>query len=147
MKRILHLVRDFSPPSQTFVYNLIVSLEESGNSANQVAYYRRRVLADERPFSPACFAGIDRSAVGRIKRILQLRTAGRARADALKRVIETALPDLIHCHFAWSAWHYLYDYARIFGLNRPIVITVHGTDVLRSLTKSDDCRRKLHALH
>ena len=150
---ILHVVKDFSTPSQTFIYNLVAALEECGSTKNTVGFYRTRLLEQERPFPRTVFIGAGKDWMGRARRAVKFKTKELEQAQNIHRIIIQEEPEVIHCHFAWSLWDCLWNYCRYFELKTPVLVSVHGTDILRSLAKSPETARKIiemsktHALH
>ena len=49
-------------------------------------------------------------------------------------------PDVIHAHFAWSVWDHLLKPYALLKSPLPVIVSTHGTDVLRSLKASPERR-------
>jgi glycosyltransferase involved in cell wall biosynthesis len=146
--KILHIVKDFSAPTQTFIYDLISALEAEHSTRNSVAFYRKRFLEKERPFDKVCFIGPRKDLSGRLRHWLVYgNSTEREQSAHLKKIIGQEPPDLIHGHFAWTAWSCLAHYAKREKLDVPVIVSVHGTDILSSLRHSEGARRRLHRFY
>ena len=55
--KILHYIRTFSIPSETFIYNLICGLEEAG--LDNTILTQERILEQERPFEKVIVGSMD----------------------------------------------------------------------------------------
>lgn len=132
--RVIHLVKDFSPSSQTFVYDLVRDLQKEDGLLVGVACYKRHLNQVERPFDPVF--DLNRTQPFLANQIGELRARLRGlklREERFIQLLEEFLPDVIHCHFAWSVWDLLLKpYDRLKD-PIPVVVSTHGTDVLRSL--------------
>ncbi|MEN8667924.1 MAG: glycosyltransferase [Ketobacter sp.] len=131
---ILHVVRDFSPLSQTFVYDLICNLSQSETLSPKVLYYRNRMLEQERPLDNvhSCKL-VEEESILRLERLwLKLRNRS-WRALAFSRYIEKENVDLIHCHFAWCLWECFERFDQASVLKRPMLVSVHGTDISKKM--------------
>jgi len=131
---VLHIVRDFSPLSQTFIYDLIRNLDKTDSLSSQVLFYRNRMLVEERPLNQVFSCKqVEEESISRLKRgWLKLR--GKSwRAVAFSRYIEHQEFELVHCHFAWCLWECFERFSQpaVFGL--PMLVSVHGTDISRKL--------------
>ncbi len=143
--RILHLIKDFSPPSQTFIYDLINSLENSSSdSLHIVGFYRKRVLAGERNCREVVSVSKRRDILGRLMRFLYFK--GNAQQEVsgnLHKLINKLNPQLIHAHFAWTVWDLLIPYSQYYPLETPVLVSIHGTDLLKTAKQSDKKRTSL----
>jgi glycosyltransferase involved in cell wall biosynthesis len=118
-RRVLHFSNAFSVPSETFTYDVITGLEESEKLDNYVMCFDRQ-LVSERPY----------------EKTIELR--GSVRDDLehfephamakIEYVLSRIDPDLVHCHFGWVGIPLALYLARE-KRERPLVITMHGTDV------------------
>jgi glycosyltransferase involved in cell wall biosynthesis len=143
--RILHLVKDFSPPSQTFIYDLIHSLEKnSSDSLHVVGYYRKRLLAEQRRCREVISLTKRRDILGRMMSLLHFKgNVSRERSSYLSKLIQKFNPQVIHAHFAWTVWDLLIPYTQFHHLDIPVLVSVHGTDLLKTAKQSEEKRQSL----
>jgi|GEM_PF-1603461 len=131
--KILHITKDFSVPSQTFIYDLVTGLESCEGIQNTVVFYRKRFLVDERPFEQVRFIGKRPGRTGRIKRRLLYKNSTEYEiSKTIQNALKEEQPDVIHCHFAWTIWDCLRHFTERQTLDIPVIISVHGTDILHS---------------
>ena len=117
--RVLHFTNAFSVPSETFTYDVITGLERFDAVDNYVSFFKRDLL-QERPFAKAIqMHGFARP---------QLDAATSEFVAAFGALIERVRPRLIHGHFGWVGVP-LIRVLKQLGLDIPLVITMHGTDV------------------
>ncbi len=132
--KILHLVKSFSPTSQTFVYDLLVALRTRGGIEQSIVAAReenRRM----RPFSPVTVipafdlvAGLvgrgrlHRRGVSLVMPIYRL---------VFQRTVARFAPDVIHCHFGWAAVA-LHRLGGNWARSYRVVVGFHGTDITSS---------------
>lgn len=117
--RVLHFSSAFSLPSETFTYDVITGLERREWLDNHVMFFTRE-LPRERPFGKAIqLHGCSRS---------ELEAGEPLVAERIERVLEVLRPDLVHCHFGWVGIPLVLSLLKR-GDTRPVVITMHGTDV------------------
>jgi len=145
VERILHVVKNFSPPSQTFIYDLVSRLERPEFAQEQVvAYYGRRFLKEARPFGKVVSIAKHRGFYGRFTRLIRFGgSVERERSAHLAQLIDRYNPQVIHAHFAWSLWDVVIPCALKHELNTPVLVSVHGTDILMSAKGSAAKRRAL----
>jgi L-malate glycosyltransferase len=118
-QRVLHFSNAFSVPSETFTYDVITGLEEYDTLDNYVMCFDRQ-LANERPFEKTV------ELKGSLRDDLE---AFEPRAMAkIEYVLARIDPQLVHCHFGWVGIPLALYFARQ-KRERPLVITMHGTDV------------------
>ncbi len=134
-KKILHWTRNFSSPSETFIYNLIYKLQEIDKYENYV-FAHRRLLKKERKIknyigTPIIIRVIDLI----IKKSLSLLKIACFISSFeelyIKSIVFKRKYDLIHCHFGWAAYSY-YKYVTEKRKNWPVLISMHGTDVMKN---------------
>ena len=144
---VLHLVKDFSPPSQTFIYDLIVLLNKNPSDSfhsHIVGYYRKRLLAEERKYPGIISLAKRRDFLGRLSNFIRFGgNAKREIVNNLNKSIERLNPQIIHAHFAWTVWDLLIPYSQIHRLEIPVLISVHGTDILKTARQSSAKRLSL----
>lgn len=142
---VLHLVKDFSPPSQTFIYDLVHSLEENSSSPlHVVGYYRKRLLADQRRCREVVSLAKRRDILGRIVRLFRFSgDASKEISSNLHVLIQNLNPQVIHAHFAWTVWDLLIPYSQFYHLEIPILVSIHGTDLLKTAKQSEAKRVSL----
>jgi glycosyltransferase involved in cell wall biosynthesis len=142
---VLHLVKDFSPPSQTFIYDLVHSLEkDSPSPLHVVGYYRKRLLADQRRCREVVSVAKRRDVLGRIVRLFRFSgNASKEISSNLNGLIKNLNPQIIHAHFAWTVWDLLIPYSQFYHLEIPVLISIHGTDLLKTAKQSETKRLSL----
>jgi glycosyltransferase involved in cell wall biosynthesis len=143
--RLIHFVRKFSPLSETFVYDLVVSAAScEGIESRLVAY--RRFLQDERPFEPVVLVPrLDKPTELLIKIRKKFHLPGQKdrRVERIRRAQHLFDDcDLIHAHFGVSA----YDLLK--GIDDPslpgkLVVSLHGTDTAQYLAQKKEYRKVL----
>jgi glycosyltransferase involved in cell wall biosynthesis len=117
--KILHFSNAFSVPSETFTYDVITGLEDYPDLDNYVMCFDRQ-LVRERPFSKVIelYGGTRADLEAFAPRAL----------DKIERVLARLDPEIVHCHFGWVGVPLVMWLAQR-GRQRPVVITMHGTDV------------------
>ncbi|WP_456267428.1 glycosyltransferase family 4 protein [Kushneria sp. AK178] len=130
--KVLHLVSDFSNSSETFIYDLIVDMEEMGVDNHVVT--NRHINRVERPFSKVISFNIDRRNI--FEKILK---RGRRKLfndyhvfekKKLQKVIAEVRPDVLHSHFNYF-FENIHD-AIQEGFRGRVIISTHGIDVVNN---------------
>jgi glycosyltransferase involved in cell wall biosynthesis len=129
--KVLHVVKEFSAPSETFVYDLVGRLGREPSDTHAVLA-SRRAGRRERPFSPVfrlplyetCLIDANSRPFKRLA-IHAIRTAN---AALLRLLLGYLKPDVIHCHFGWSGVAIFRLLNRNLGAVR-LLVSLHGTDV------------------
>ncbi len=123
--RILHFVSLFSSPSETFIYDLILRMEQDQTKKN-IVLCDKRVLADIRPYA-SCIE-VDWEATPPI-----------IREWLYWYIFNTIHPNVIIAHFALNGWK-LYQRMASFDKKFPMINMMHGIDVF-SMSEKDDYRQ------
>jgi len=121
--KILRYIKEFSLTSQTFIYDLIIHLEEEGIDNDILC--GKRLLEKERYFKKTkTYKKPD------IIRIIVNIITGKPKywQQNIDDYIEKITPDIIQAHFSWG----------LLGLlnlsnkhkNFPLIVSCHGTDIL-----------------
>ncbi len=113
-RTILHFITVFSAPSETFVYDLLLRLEEKTEFDNFVLY-EHELLPESRPFAKKY-------------RVPWEGMEPEIRDTLYRYLIEGLSPDLIIGHFALNSWK-IAERIRPLGLSVPILSMTHGIDV------------------
>ncbi|APG25500.1 glycosyltransferase family 4 protein [Syntrophotalea acetylenica] len=130
--RVLHYVKQFSPLSETFVYNQIIDLQ-SGGIENFVVTHKR-VNAEGRPFAPVFELSEKKSFFYReMQRFLRKHGYYKyaLSTKVWKEILQKFAPDVIHCHFGKSGF-YVSSILDKLKIDLPLLIAFHGTDVLKT---------------
>ncbi len=137
--KILHVVRNFSPPTETFIYDLVCGLEKEGSVKNEILCYKKRTLINERPFKLVQdSSAIEKKWLSFLEKVLSLFKTKLMQQRALERYLQHNAPDIIHCHFAWTLWDYMYPTLKNIHKKIPIIISTHGTDITRDPFRRDN---------
>ncbi|KAA8610026.1 glycosyltransferase [Salipiger aestuarii] len=113
-RRILHYVTDFSTPSETFIYDLLLRLESETEHDNIVLYQRPR-LREERPYDKAIHLPWEKLCKSVSQAIYSY-------------IVETLEIDLLVAHFAINE-HRLHSRVAETGITLPTIVMTHGIDV------------------
>lgn len=149
--KIIHYCGTFSKLSETFIYDVIVELEQSGIDNKVVA--NRTIIQKERPFSKVIKLEVSTAnrAITLIKKCLtwfkvcnyiSVEELLKHRRDAIRKVLIREKPDLIHAHFGAQGVGIL-PVALKLGI--PLVVSFHGYDAFR-LPNEKGWREKLSEL-
>jgi len=127
--KILHYTQEFSPLTQTFIYDQIQGTVAEGHEVKVCT--RRRVNTTDRPFDEVTITGNLNFIRPNILRYLYAMpgihkfTLG---INGWERILEEFKPDLIHCHFGWSLIDIL-PVLKHFNNSCHVLVSLHGTDV------------------
>lgn len=126
--KILHYIDKFSRYSETFVYDLINSLEVRPEIEQKVLCHKR-VNEEERPFENLELVRNKRTWYE--KKILRLKRTDLAlkQNKFIRKAIDSFNPDLIHGHFGPNGTKIAYLSSES-GNKAPTLIHCHGTDIL-----------------
>lgn len=149
--KIIHYCGTFSKLSETFIYDVIVELENSGIDNKVVA--NRTMIQTERPFSKVIKLEVStlNRVISFIKKCLNWFKVSKyiaveellnCRRDALSKVLISEKPDLIHAHFGAQGVAIL-PVAKRLGI--PLIVSFHGYDAFR-LPNEQGWKGKLSAL-
>jgi colanic acid/amylovoran biosynthesis glycosyltransferase len=149
--KIIHYCGTFSKLSETFIYDVIVELENSGIDNKVVA--NRTMIQTERPFSKVIKLEVStlNRVISFIKKCLNWFKVNKyiaaeellnCRRDALHKVLINEKPDLIHAHFGAQGVAIL-PVAKRLGI--PLIVSFHGYDAFR-LPNEQGWKGKLSAL-
>jgi glycosyltransferase involved in cell wall biosynthesis len=123
--KVLHYVTSFSPRSETFIYDLIIALENANIDNYVLSHYRE--LESKRPFSKVNIISQD---CGLLKKIFY-KMKGKyylRNSNKIKKFILSLNPNIIHIHFGTSGVRMLNLLAQ-YRINIPIIISFHGYDI------------------
>lgn len=133
--RVAHLCRQFSPLSETFIYDYVTELERQGVSNHVLTF--ERLNAAERPFPAVTVVRKPgRWNVQRLWRRIWVEFRGEHPIisfwSILRRRLKKALrrihPDIVHAHFG-PRGALVAPVARELGI--PLVVSFHGFDAFR----------------
>ncbi len=123
--KILHYVSNFLPRSETFIYDLIINLENK-NIDNYVVAHTRE-LEKERPFPKVQFLSENTSLFKKI--YYKLFKAYHIRNEKeVVQYIKKIKPKLIHAHFGTNGLR-IYNLLKKYNLDIPLVVSFHGIDI------------------
>ncbi|WP_325099592.1 glycosyltransferase [Luteolibacter yonseiensis] len=114
LRTILHFVTVFSAPSETFIYDLVLRLENQTRFDNFVLFEHEK-LATERPYAKAIHIPWK-----------DLRAP--VRNALYEHLFASLAPDLVIGHFALNTWK-LAQRIGPLGINIPLLSMTHGIDV------------------
>lgn len=143
--RLLILVKQFSPRTETFIYHDAVALQ---SCATVKVACLERLHGDARPFKPLEVLKYTKSRLRRKwdNQLYKFNIALDCSYAPLKRQLDMLLqdfqPDVIHLHFGIQAL----DFIDNLDFNGPIFITFHGYDATKLVKKSAIYRKRLHGL-
>ncbi len=128
--KVLHLVSDFSNSSETFIYDLIIDMEELGIDNHVVT--NRHINKVERPFGKVISFDIDHRNIfekvlkrGRRKLLNDYHVFEQKK---LQQVVNDIQPDVLHSHF-----NYFFENINDLidnGFQGRVIISTHGIDVV-----------------
>ena len=122
--KILHYVGVFSLPTETFIYDLINNLEESGLDNHIITHNRQ--LEEERPCKNVKVISEKASFIKKVYFRLFRKWNIRNEKDVI-RYIKNLNPDRIHAHFGPNGVK-IYNLLKKYNLNIPLIVSFHGTD-------------------
>jgi glycosyltransferase involved in cell wall biosynthesis len=120
--RIAHVLTDFLPASETFVYTQLQAQSE----LEQAVFTRRRSNASLFPFTPVSVDAVGRYASAFVRHVPASIRLGDPYPRRLESRLRTFQPDLIHAHFGWAAVDALLSSSE---LATPLIAAFHGADV------------------
>lgn len=142
----LHFVPAFSARSQTFVYDLLLTLEAEPGVRNEVLTLKRQ-LAGERPFPRV---SVVRDLLVWEKIEFRLRSIAAQRSNTPVSIRRLRLErrrfdraDLIHAHFGGAGYRLLKAYPRIGDIAPKLIVSLHGTDTTQDLRLDESYRATL----
>jgi glycosyltransferase involved in cell wall biosynthesis len=127
--KVLHYTQEFSPLTQTFIYEQIRATVAEGYEIKVCT--RKRVNITDRPFDDISITGNMNFIRPNILRYLYAMhgihklTLG---IGGWRHILEKFKPDLIHCHFGWSLIDIL-PVLQYYNNSLPVLVSLHGTDV------------------
>ncbi|MFP4514863.1 MAG: glycosyltransferase [Parcubacteria group bacterium] len=128
--KILHYIKSFSKPSETFVYDQIINLENEG--IDNYILTQNRELKKERPFNEdkvCIFKERNRYLLEKLlHKIFYWKKYHLRKEKDAKKIIEKIKPDIIHAHFGYNGI-FIKKLLKKYKLNIPLVIAFHGTDI------------------
>ncbi len=124
--KTLHYVHTFSIISETFIYNLICGLEETG--LENTVLTQERLLDQERPFEKVIVVQDKKNLIEKVSfKIFHNTPYEFYKPEKYIKVIESVQPDIIHAHFG-PMGVFIHNLLKMYNLNIPLVISFHGTD-------------------
>lgn len=134
--KVLHIVENFSPLSETFIYDYITELEKQGVDNHVLTFIRHNEA--ERPFKKVYIGKRNFNIIWIILRILSEIKKNPSkyfslRRREIKKVVEEVKPEVIHAHFGQMGV-LVAPIAK--KLNIPLVVTFYGYDA-SSLLKDE----------
>jgi colanic acid/amylovoran biosynthesis glycosyltransferase len=135
--KVIHYCGTFSKLSETFIYDVIVALEQAGIKGRVIA--NKIIKQDERPFSGAIL--LKNSRLHLITKLIKKALSKMklcsfdpvdelvsSRRSALARLLADEKPDIIHAHFG-SQGVVVLPVALTLGI--PLIVSFHGYDAFR----------------
>lgn len=143
--KIIHFVENFSPLSQTFIYDLITNLNKRKDQKNLVISYRR-VLEKERPFEPTIITANlcpFYKILSKILNKLKIKILAEPKVKQLRKTMKGFHEyDVFHAHFGNSGYYAL-KANRTEDFAQKTVISLHGTDTTKYLANQYEYRETL----
>jgi len=131
--KILHYISNFLPQSETFIYDLIVNLENKSIDNHVIAHTRE--LEKERSFPKVQFLSDNTLIFKKIYYKLFKPYHIRNEKEVVQ-YIKKIKPKLIHAHFGNNGLR-IYNLLKKYNLNIPLVVSFHGIDI-NVLPKKDE---------
>lgn len=127
--KVLHCIPNFSITTETFIYDQVVAIEQSG--VQSAILTANRMNETSRPFDKVYLSPIKSVINERVTQALALRLQLLPYMIDYKtwaRVIDEFKPDVIHCHTgnAVKIWMHVSDK---LGIKIPTLASLHGSDV------------------
>lgn len=119
--RVLHIVRRFGEPSQTFVLDAILELQRRGWGTDVLSLLPPTGAGKKFPV----FERPRRSVLRRARQRLIPQTPSALAASDWAAAIRARRPQLLHVHFGWNAAQV--DDIASFGI--PPLVSFHGSDI------------------
>lgn len=126
--KVLHYVVGFSPLSETFIYDLIVGLEQRKICDNLVVC-RKRNLEAERPFKNVIVLKENNLILRGLNKLTDPAHLQLQENRQLKKIISQFKPNLIHAHFGIAGIR-INNFVQKNKMEIPVISSVHGSDVL-----------------
>jgi colanic acid/amylovoran biosynthesis glycosyltransferase len=143
MMNVIHYCGSFSKLSETFIYDLIVELEQTGTKNTIITNHI--VNQDNRPFTPVimlrpCFKDQIVSVFKKTMSTLGVyeyshkEEITRARVKSMTNILRKEQPDLVHAHFGTQGYNIL---SSVIEMNVPLIVSFHGYDAFRLPNEGD----------
>ncbi len=132
--RILHFRETFSPPSETFIYDMLCNLERYTETDNYMLTFKR-LLDEERPFAKCISLGWENYRNG----------LGEKSYREIGSIVRDLAPDVMIAHFGLSA-EILYHSMQTAGLSVPMIVNMHGYDVVEVPKQRSDYVKIIRAI-
>jgi glycosyltransferase involved in cell wall biosynthesis len=123
--KILHYISDFSLPSETFIYDLIINLDDDEEISNYVLTHNH-ILKNERPYVNVKVIK-NTFSIKKIYYKLFEPWVVPNKKEVFK-YINKLQPDIIHAHFGPNGIKII-KLLKEKKINIPVVLTFHGTDI------------------
>ena len=124
--KILHYIRTFSIPSETFIYDQISGLEKAG--LDNTVLTQERILELERPFEKIIVTRDKKNFIEKLFcKIFYKMKYNFYKPERFMHVVENVQPDIIHAHFG-PMGVFMHNLLIKYNLNIPLVINFQGTD-------------------
>lgn len=126
---VVHFVKRFSVLTETFIYDQIQRVDSLVDKSTVVT--ETRLNQDQRPFASVIEVTLKRF----LSDYIDSRLAYKfnllplfIKKSIWRRYISQLKPDVVHCH-AGNAARTFYHIARLTGYHRPVLVSLHGSDV------------------
>lgn len=136
---VLHVVGNAPAP---FVNDLVLNqMNRSDLSVRYAIYKRKKTVKELLPRADY----VDQN-VGWFERFVdklpgaRIHGAPKGRLRRIKRLLDQDGVQVIHAHFGWSVWSCMEPLFQFYDLDLPVLVSVHGTDVLSKIAESDERR-------
>jgi glycosyltransferase involved in cell wall biosynthesis len=143
--KVIHFVQNFSPLSQTFIYDLITNLNKRKEQQNLVVTYKR-VLEEERPFEHVLIAAQICPFYKKLSRALhrfKIRILAEPKVKQLRKTMKVLREyDIFHAHFGRSGY-YAFKANGTEDFAQNTVVSLHGTDTTKHLANDGEYRETL----
>jgi glycosyltransferase involved in cell wall biosynthesis len=124
--KVLHYISDFSLPSETFIYDLIINLNQH-ERINNFVLTQRTHLETERPFENKIV--LNENFPSRVyHKIRDFQGYTMVNPVMVQKAITDIDPDIIHSHFGPNGIR-MNDILKKYNLNIPHLVSFHGTDI------------------
>lgn len=121
-KTIIHYVFNFSTPSETFIYDLVNSLDK-GEEYDNFVLYDNKFLEKERPYEKSFYVPWDKLTPN-IRELLY------------KYIFKKLTPDVLVAHFSINGWKVQQRLSQV-SILLPSIYMTHGIDIFSLKTNKE----------